>query len=228
MRRHLVLAAAVLLGAGAAVTTVVAQQRNDPRDATRRPSTARQSQPSGDEMVPMGPGPGTRLESVLLRPGRVYVRDVWRVGRFECRPWNAEADTPKGWLRINALMAHDDQRPDDKASGVEIVLEDEAEDRTFIFDSEQIRDLLDGLTALSATSDRLREAQQGARRHAVFTLNGLEVGMNPRRTGGYLAPLGPDERSIGLSPDNFADLRRALEAARDLLAREAERKDSDR
>jgi hypothetical protein len=224
MRKLRVLAAvAALVGAGMAVTTVVAQQRNDTRDAARRPTTGRQSQPAGDDAVPMGPGPGTRLEAVMVRPGRVYVRDVWRVGRFECRPWNAEADTPKGWLRINALLAHDEQRPDDKASGVEIVLEDEADDRTFIFDVEQIRDLLDGLTALSAASDRLREAQQGARRHAVFTLNGLEIGMNPRRTGGYLAPLGPDERSLGLSPDNFADLRRALEAARDLIAREAER-----
>jgi hypothetical protein len=228
-RRLLVLVA--LVAAGSAVTAVLAQ-RGDDREPDRRPATGRaaQSGPSGPGAGPSsGPGseemmgPGTRLEAVMVRPGRVYVRDVWRVGRFECRPWNADPDTPKSWLRVNALMARVEERPDEKATGVEVVLEDEIEDRTFIYDAEQIRDLLQGLTSLATASERLREPQEGARRHAVFTLNGLELGMNPRRTGGYLAPLGPDGRSVGLSPDNFNDLRRLLEEARDLLTRESGR-----
>ena len=226
MRRLLVLVGVV--AAAWAVTAALAQ-RGDDRDPGRRPATSRLAQsgpsgtggPGGEEM--MGPGPGTRLEAIMVRPARVYVRDVWRIGRFECRPWNADPDTPKAFLRVNALMAKVEDRPDERASGVEIVLEDEMQDRTFLYDAEQIRDLLQGLTSLNSASDKLREPQEGARRHAVFTLNGLEIGMNPRRTGGYLAPLGPDERSIGLSPDNFNDFRRLLEEARDLLTREAGR-----
>ena len=223
MRRLLVLGAFVCVGCIVTAVALAANQSDD-REPARRPATAtgaaRPGEPQpGDEMM----GPGTRLEALLVRPGRVYVRDIWRVGRFECRPWNADADAPKGFLRVNALSARDEQRRDDQASGVEVVMEDELGDRTFVFDAEQIRDLLAGLTALNAAGDRLREPQAGARRHAVFTLNGLEIGMNPRRTGGYLAPLGPDERSMGMSPDNFSDFRRLLEEARDLLAREAGR-----
>lgn len=223
MRKLFVLCAllAVAVAVALAIPAVVAQESSG-RAPSGRPSTDRFAEPPAgapEEMM----GPGTRLEAVLVRPNRVYVRDIWRVGRFECRPWNADVDAPRAFLRINALAARDEQRPDDKAAGVEIVLEDELGDRTFVFDAEQIRDLLQGLTSLSAASDRLREPAQGARRHAVYTLNGLEVGMNPRRTGGYLAPLGPDERSVGMSPDNFSDLRRLLEEARDLLNREAQR-----
>ena len=228
VRRLVVLVALV---AASAVTAALAQRADD-REPGRRPAADRppQSGPAGaagpdgapgEEM--MGPGPGTRLEAIMVRPARVYVRDVWRIGRFECRPWNADPDTPKAWLRVNALMARVEGRPDEKATGVEVVLEDEAEDRTFIYDAEQILDLLQGLTSLNTASEKLREPQEGARRHAVFTLNGLEFGMNPRRTGGYLAPLGPDARSMGLSPDNFNDFRRLLEEARDLLTREAGR-----
>lgn len=218
MRRLLVPLAVAAIAV--AVSAVVAQQSGD-REPSRRPATDRFAEPPGgapDEM--MGP---TRLEALLVRPGRVYVREIWRVGRFECRSWNADADAPKAFLRVNALTARDEQRRDDKADGVEVVLEDELGDRTFVFDAGQIRDVLQGLTSLNAVSDRLREPQEGARRHAVFTLNGLEIGMNPRRTGGYLAPLGPDERSVGMSPDNFSEFRRLLEEARDLLARESQR-----
>ena len=45
--------------------------------------------------------------------------------------------------------------------------------------------------------------------------------MNPRRTGGYLAPMAPDQKSTGLSPDDFGQLHRLLQDAKDVLARES-------
>jgi hypothetical protein len=142
------------------------------------------------------------------------------VGRVECKPWNAPADAEKAFVRVAALVFRDADDANDKAAGIELVLETEDQESRFLFDAEQIPDLAGALDALDATSQKLREAQQGTSRRAVWTLNGLEIGMNPRRTGGYLAPVAPDQKSAGLSPDDFARLRKVLQDAREVLARE--------
>jgi hypothetical protein len=191
-------------------------------DMDRPPSRGgdRPAEAAADGAPPPGMGPETKLEWLMLRPGRVKVREAWNVGRVECRPWDAGPNAEKAFVRVNALIIRDERDANDKAAGVELVLEAEDRAQTFFFDAEQVQDVLGALDALEAAAQRLREPGQGATRRAAWTLNGLEIGMNPRRTGGYLAPMAPDERSTGLSPDDFNQLRRLLQEARDLLGRE--------
>jgi hypothetical protein len=168
-------------------------------------------------------GPDTKLEAMILRPGRVRVRDTWSVGRVECQPWDAAQNAEKAFVRISAVIIRDAEKAEDKAAGVELSLEAPDQEHTFVFDAEQIPEILSGLDGLDAAAQKQRVVPQGASRRAVWTLNGLEVGMKPGRTGGYLAPMAPDERSIGLSPDDFGQLRKVLQEAKDLLARESAR-----
>ena len=232
--RKLILPAAVV--AAACVVTVVAQQR-DParessRDGTREPARdgangapAAPPRRPGDlgalGAAPMGMEMGSRLEWFLMRPGRVLVRDTWRVGRVECRPWDNAAPGAEGTVRVNVVVAHAPDRADERAAGLEVVLQDDFADRTFWFDAEQLGDLLVAMETVRATAETMRDPPQDVGRRAVFNLNGLELGMAPHRTGGYLAPVGPDEQSVGLNPDNFAEIKRLLTDAQALLKREA-------
>lgn len=168
-------------------------------------------------------GPETKLEYYMLRPGRVKVRDTTTVGRLEPKPWDAGANAEKVVVRVNAVTVRDADNANDRAAGVELVVEAPDRLHTFLFDAEQVPDLISALDALDAAAQRLREPPQGSSRRAIWTLNGLEVGMNPRRTGGYLAPMAPDERSTGMSPDDFVQLKRLLQEARDVLGREPAR-----
>lgn len=240
MRNHLLFASLIAVALAA---TVVAQRSDAPADRLRRPGEAEQRDAGrasdrvpgrgagagperGPEPAPPpGMGPDTKLEWFMLRPGRVRLREAWSVGRVECKPWDggANAEAEKAFVRITAVILRDAENADDKAAGVQLSLEGEDRGHTFLFDAEQLPDVLAALDALDAASQRLREAAQGSSRRAVWTLNGLEIGMNPRRTGGYLAPMSPDERSTGLSPDDFAQLRRLLEDAKNVLSREAAR-----
>ena len=220
MRKALLPAALV---AAACVITVFAQQR----DATSRdasPRDAGRDQPPDRRRVDAGPPQpmelGSRLELYLMRPGRVIVRDTWRVGRVECRPWDNGAPGSPGAARVNAVIASPHDHPEDKTTGVELILQDEIQDRTFLFDAEQVADLLVGLETVRAAAETMRDPPQDVGRRAVFNLNGLEVGMAPRRSGGYLAPVGPDEQPVGLNPDNFQDLKNLLTEAQTILKRE--------
>ena len=127
----------------------------------------------------------------------------------------------KGALRINAVLAHVQDKPDEKAAGLELILQDEFQDHTFMFDPEQVADFLVGLETVRAASETMRDPPQDVGRRAVFNLNGLELGMAPRRSGGYLAPVGPDEQPVGLNPDNFQELKRLLTEAQAVLKRES-------
>ena len=222
MRKGLVIAAVV----GAALAATVLAQRtgapSEPADRSqRRPADSGPGPgPGPDGAPPPGMGPDTKLEWMLVRPGRVRLRETWGVGRVECKPWDAGANAEKAFVRVTAVTVRDAENANDRAAGIELVLEGEEQEHTFLFDAEQIPEMLSALEALDAAAQKLREAGQGTTRRAVWTLNGLEVGMNPRRTGGYLAPMAPDERSTGLSPDDFGQLRRLLQDARDLLGRE--------
>src|SRR5215217_8059064 len=116
MRRNLVLASLV---AAALAATVVAQRSDDvPERAQRRPADARSDLGPPPEM-----GPETKLEGLMLRAGRVRVRDTWTVGRVECRPWDAAQDAEKAYVRIAAVLIRDAEKTDDKAAGVELSLE---------------------------------------------------------------------------------------------------------
>ena len=211
--RKPVIAATVL--AAACVVTVLAQQRDAVREPTsqRRASDDPGAGPAGMEM-------GSKLEWFLMRPGRVVVRDTWRVGRIECKPWAEGAPGGEGVLRINAVVAHPHDKPDERASGLELVLQGEFGDHTFLFDTEQVTDLLVAMETVRATAETMRDPPQDVGRRAVYNLNGLELGMAPRRAGGYLAPVGPDEPSVALNPDNFQEMRRLITDAQTILKRE--------
>ena len=233
MRRDVVFAAV----AAAMLAATVVAQRSDPRDErsprnatdraapdrARAPDERRASDPArpGEDGPPPGMGPDTKLEWLMLRPNRVRLRDSVTVGRVECRPWDAGANAEKTFVRVNAVMLRDAENADDKAAGIELVLEGEDLDRTFVFDADQIPDLIAALDAVDAAAQKLREAQPGTGRRAMWTLNGLEIGMKPRRAGGYLAPMSPDERSTGLSPDDFTQLKRLLQDAKGVIERES-------
>lgn len=196
----------------ACVVTVVAQQRDAGRpDVQRRPAD-----------LPPGMEVGSKLEWFLMRPGRVIVRDTWRVGRVECKPWDDTAPGAEGVLRVHAVVAYVQDRPEERASGLELVLQDDFQDHTFLFDIEQLASFLVGLETVRTQAETMRDPPQDVGRRAVYNLNGLEVGMAPRRSGGYLAPVGPDELSVGLNPDNFEELKRLLNDAQTILKREAE------
>lgn len=196
----------------ACVVTVVAQQRDAVGPETqRRPAD-----------VPGAMEFGSKLEWFLMRPGRVIVRDTWRVGRIECKPWDDGAPGDEGVLRVHVVMAYVDDRPEERASGLELVLQDDFQDHTFLFDIEQLASFLVGLETVRAEAETMRDPPQDVGRRAVYNLNGLELGMAPRRSGGYLAPVGPDELSVGLNPDNFEELKRLLNDAQTILKREAE------
>ena len=218
MRKALLPAALV---AAACVITVFAQQRDaTSRDATSRDSAAPSDRRRADALPPGAMEMGSRLELYLMRPGRVIVRDTWRVGRIECRPWDNGAPGSPGAVRVNAVLASPHDNPEDKTTGLELILQDELQDRTFLFDAEQVADLLVGLETVRAAAETMRDPPQDVGRRAVFNLNGLELGMAPRRSGGYLAPVGPDEQPVGLNPDNFQDLKNLLTEAQTILKRE--------
>ena len=208
--RNAIWAAAVV--AAACVASVVGQQRD--AEPNRR---------LGPDPGAPGPGMGSRLEMFLMRPGRVVQRDTWRVGRVECKPWDETAPGDEGTVRVNAVIAYVQDRPEERAAGVELVVQGEFQENTFVFDTDQVRDLLVGLESVRAASEKMREPPADVGRRVVYNLNGLEIGRSPRRTGGYLAPLGPDEPSIGLNPDNFEELRRILDDAQQVLKREEAR-----
>jgi hypothetical protein len=224
--------------AAAAVATVVAQQRepangpprdnsrdvtpDNPRAAPREASDSRPA-PAPRRAPPDFGGPmemGSRLELFLMRPGRVVVRDTWRVGRVDCRPWDNAAPGVPGTLRVNAVIAYVPDHAEERAAGLELVLQDELMDHTFFFDVEQLGDLIVGMETVGTTAETMRDPPPDVGRRAVFNLNGLEVGMAPRRSGGYLAPVGPDELSVGLNPDNFREVKQHLTEAQTILKRE--------
>ena len=221
MRKHVVL---VSLVAAALAATVVAQRADRPPDRSNRDPRAGTERP-GDtgDAPPPGMGPETKLEWYMVRPGKVKVRESATVGRIEVQPWDAGANAEKAFVRVNAITVRDPDNADDKASGVELIVEGEDRLNTFVFDAEQVPTIISAIDQLDAAAQKLREPAPGTSRRAVWTLNGLEIGMNPRRTGGYLAPMSPDERSTGLSPDDFTQLKRVLQDAKDVLARDSAR-----
>ena len=239
MRKAMVPAAVL---AAACVVTVLAQQRDAGRDgapggARDAPADSRGAgrdagadaerpapptrRPAGAELAMPPMEMGSRLELFLMRPGRVVVRDTWRVGRVECRPWDNGAPGGQGTLRVNAVVAHVPDHSDDRAAGLELVLTDEFQDHTFLFDVEQLGDLLVGMETVRTTAETMRDPPQDVGRRAVYNLNGLEMGMAPRRAGGYLAPVGPDEPSVALNPDNFQEMKRLITDAQTILKRES-------
>ena len=151
----------------------------------------------------------------------MVVRDTWRVGRVECKPWD-ENTSPgvEGVVRVNAVLAHAADQPEDRAAGLELKVQGEFA-HTFLFDVEQLGVLLVAMENVRTTAEKMRDPPNDVGRRAVYNMNGLEVGMSPHRTGGYLAPVGPDEPSVGLNPDNFQELRRLLTEAQAVLKREA-------
>ena len=206
---------AATLVAAACVVTVLAQQR----DAVPEPTSQRRG-PDEPSALPPGLELGSKLEWFLMRPGRVVVRDTWRVGRLECKPWAEGAPGGEGVLRVNAVVAHAHDKPDERMSGLELVVQGEFGDRTFMFDTEQVADLLVALETVRAAAETMRDPPQDVGRRAVYNLNGLELGMAPRRAGGYLAPVGPDEPSVALNPDNFQEMKRVITDAQTILKRE--------
>lgn len=208
----------VAVVAAACVVSVIAQQ--DParqRDVAPAGTQSRRPTPAEPPEMELG----SRLEWFLMRPGRVVVRDTWRVGRVECKPWDNGSPGGEGTLRVNAIIAHLPEQAQERAAGLELVLGDEFGDRTFMFDVEQVADFQVGLETVRTTAETMRDPAQDAARRATFNMNGLEIGMVPRRAGGYLASVGPDEPSVGLSPDNFQELKRLIAEAQTILKREA-------
>jgi hypothetical protein len=194
----------------------------EPREATEPPSrssTAPRRPPADLAVPPMEIG--SRLEMFLMRPGRMIIRDTWRLGRIECRPWDNSSPGGEGVLRVHAVVAYVPDHPEERASGLELVLQDGYQDHTFLFDLEQLNDLVVALETVRTTAETMRDPPADVGRRAVYNLNGLEIGMPPRRSGGYLAPVGPDEPSVGLNPDNFSEMKRLLTEAQAVLKREA-------
>ena len=216
MRRLLVPAGVVGAVVVAAVSLSVSGQQPDVP-----PGTPRRAAPDAD--MRMGPAP-TRLEMFLVRPGRVVVRDTWRVGRIETRGAEAGAQEARGMLRVNAVIAYASDRPDDTVTGLELVLQDEMQDSVYLFDTPQIGELMNAIQTVGDAAAKLREPQQDVGRRAVYNFEGLEIGMRPRRSGGYLAPIGPDGPTVNLTFDDFAQLRRLLEDVQTTLKREANRR----
>jgi hypothetical protein len=183
--------------------------------------------PAAPAAVPPNPGPAmpmdsmfaTKLEWFLAQPGRVAVRDVWDVGGFEAKAWDAPARDPGGRVHVHAVAAFEEAKPAEKVKGVMLVLTDSVEDRTFFFDSNQVPELLNAIEAVRATTERLPNVPQDARRRAVYITNGLEVARNSDRAGGYLGQAGPDAITVRLNPDNFLTLRDLLTKAQETLVR---------
>lgn len=160
----------------------------------------------------------SKIGSYLAQPGRVVIRDVWDVGGFEARAWDAPAGDRGGRVHVHAVAAFEEAKPTEKVKGVMVVLSDPLEDRTFMFDAAQVPELVGAMESVRITSERLRNAPQDARRRAVYVVNGLEVARNADRAGGYLGLSGPDEITVRLNPDDFARLRELLERAQEILA----------
>jgi hypothetical protein len=219
--RKAILPAAALAAVGCVVTFVALRALAQQRDAGPADNNAPRRRALGDAAPPPGMELGSKLEWFLMRPGRVIVRDTWRVGKIECKPWDNTAPGTEGGLRINAVVAYVHDKADERFSGVELVLQDEFGDHTFLFDGEQVADLLVGMETVRAAAETMRDPPADVGRRAVYNLNGLELGMAPRRSGGYLAPVGPDEQPVGLNPDNFQDMKRLLTEAQAILKREA-------
>ena len=216
MRKAIAVAVVV---AGGCAAWALAQDRGA-RDRVAGASQTRPETRRADAPPDMGPGGGgSELEWFLIRPGRVVVRDAWDVGRVECRPFDADGEI-EGIVRVTAIIAHEAEREATKVGGVELVLGAGPEDRTFFFDTRQMPDLISTFHNLTDAAEKLRDPPQGARRRVMSTINGLEIGMQLRRQGGYLASVDPDDLSIGLSPNDFESVRRLLEEARDVLSRE--------
>jgi hypothetical protein len=210
------IAIAVVVAGGCAVWALAQDRARD------RTSSGPANQRRPASLPDLAPGGASELEWFLIRPGRVVVRDAWDVGRVECRPFDGGGEV-EGVVRVTAVVAHQEGREGEKVGGVELVLSGGPEDRTFFFDAGQMPDLLGALHSVTDAADKLRDPPQGARRRIVFTINGLEIGMQLRRTGGYLASVDPDDLSLGLSPDDFERVLRLLEDARDVLNREVRR-----
>lgn len=222
MRKALFPVAAVAV---ACVVSVIAQQ--DPareRDVAPSGTQSRRSAPAPGEPPEMELG--SRLEWFVMRPARAMIRDTWRVGAVECKPWD-NSPGGEGTLRVNAVVAHIPGQADERAAGLELVLRDEFGDHTFMFDDRQIGDLQIGLETLRTTAETMRDPAQDVARRVTFNLNGLEIGMSARRAGGYLAPVGPDAPSVGLNPDNFEELKRLIAEAQTILKREAATKERE-
>ena len=216
MRRLLVPAGVVGAALLAAVSLSVRGQQPDvPPGTSRRAATS-------DADPRVGP-PASRLEMFLVRPGRVVVRDTWRVGRIETQGGDG-AQEARGMLRVNAVIAYASDRPDDTVTGLELVLQDEVQDSVYLFDTPQIADLMTAIQTVSDAAAKLREPQQDVGRRAVYNFEGLEIGMRPRRSGGYLAPIGPDGPTVNLTFDDFNQLRRLLEDVQTTIRREAARR----
>jgi hypothetical protein len=169
--------------------------------------------------MPMEPMFGTKLEWFLAQPGRVAVRDVWDVGGFEAKAWDAPARDPGGRVHVHAVAAFEEAKPTEKVKGVMLVLTDAVEDRTFFFDANQVPELLNAIEAVRMTTERLPNVPQDARRRAVYIVNGLEIARNSDRAGGYLGQAGPDAITVRLNPDNFLTLRDLLTKAQETLVR---------
>jgi hypothetical protein len=216
MRRLLVPAGVIGAAlAAACALSVTAQQPDVP------PGTQRRSLPEADRM---GPAPVSRLEMFLVRPGRVVVRDTWRVGRIETRGADAGAQETRGMLRVNAVIAYAHERPEDTVTGLELVLQDEVQDSVYLFDTPQIADLMNAIQTVTDAAARLREPQQDVGRRVIYNFEGLEIGMRPRRSGGYLAPIGPEGPTVNLTFDDFTQFRRLLEDVQTTLKREVSRR----
>src|SRR3954447_1749396 len=175
MRKVILPAAGALAvggGGGLPAPRAPAQQR-DAGQSDTNPARRRTAPP---DAPPPGMDMGSRLEGYLIRPGRVIVRDTWRVGRIECKPWDNTSPGSEGALRVHAVIAYPHDKPEDRVGGLELVLSDEFGEHTFLFDPEQVPASRGAVETERAAAEPMHAPPQDVGRRAVFNLNGLELG----------------------------------------------------
>lgn len=178
------------------------------------------TQPSATEPALIFSG----MEAFITQPGRIILRDAWMIGEIDTRG-GAEATGPGGFVRVEAIMAWDEQTPDQKLKGIIVTLDDTRSAAFLLFDVDQVPVLASAVSRTSAAAQRLRPPPEtDGRRRATFIANGLEIGINAGgNTGGYLAQAGPAGLGVRLETAHFQQFRELLLKAQAALVRDAPR-----
>jgi hypothetical protein len=176
------------------------------------------AQPPG-AAAPPGVGgidqPPTKVEWMIGQPDRIMVRDVMDVGEVDL-------GENVGTVRVQGLIVYDEAKPAERVRGLAIVVSTAAEPITFVYDAEQVPDLIKSVDRVTGAAARLRVPGGDDRRQAVVVLNGLEMGVAAGGAVGHLSRVGPDQPSVRLRQGDFAQLKELLARGRDLLARDAQ------